>query len=107
MRISRSIPFGNFISARVNNNILHILVENLTHKQELEQELTDSPIKVLSDSQHLSDIAIQFSSVDRCWHAYRGLTERIVFYDRDKADDIEVPHFKCRWHSFVAKVGRY
>eukprot|EP00800_Vazella_pourtalesii_P020136 TRINITY_DN700_c1_g1_i4.p1 TRINITY_DN700_c1_g1~~TRINITY_DN700_c1_g1_i4.p1 ORF type:complete len:378 (-),score=88.88 TRINITY_DN700_c1_g1_i4:127-1260(-) len=100
----RRIPFSNFISARVNNNLLHILVENFTRTQELELEPTESPIKVVSNTHHLSEVTVHFSSVDRCWHAYRSLTERIVFYDRQRADDIEVPHFKCRWHSFVAKI---
>ena len=102
-----SIPFKDIISARVNRNMLHLVIENFPEKNLLlspdQSEITaaSSP----SEEQTLSEVTLQFISTEQCWHVYRALTERIVFYSRQRATDIETPHFKCRWHSFVAKVG--
>ncbi|KAI6660309.1 Myosin regulatory light chain interacting protein L homeolog [Oopsacas minuta] len=103
----RRIPFCNFISARVNNNNLHMIVEDFPYKQlipEMDQINIEAPIGLNMEYNTLTDVSLQFLTADQCWHAYRALTERIVFYARNRADDIEEPHFKCRWHSFVAKV---
>ena len=111
---SCSIPFRNFISARVNNTNLHVVVEDFPHKNLLlTNDQSDSEIQTSTrpnpgtgtGTNTLSDVCLPFTNADQCWHAYRALTERIVFYSRQRADDIENPHFKCRWHSFVAKVN--